>query len=155
MEIEILQDKKRSLYVYKNNELLFYSKVKSNWTNRVTEIYNHDDILLLEVKYKMTLIKSSYKILFQNELVKEEIVEITDTRIVFDTDKRLYTKQDYFIAIDGNFSYYFKETRISQLKQKSWVSNPKIFLSINDENLEFLNLVLFHILATEAGYSSD
>ncbi|MFD2942977.1 hypothetical protein [Flavobacterium notoginsengisoli] len=155
MEIEILQDKKRSLYVYKNNKLLFYSKVKSNWTNRITEIYNHDDVLLLEVKYKMTLIKSYYKILFQNELVKEDIVEITDTRIIFDSNKRLYTKQDYFIAIYGNYSYYFEEKRVSQLKQKNWLSNPKIFLSINDENLEFLNLVIFHILAIEAGYSYD
>ncbi|AWK06062.1 hypothetical protein HYN56_18250 [Flavobacterium crocinum] len=155
MEIEILQDKKRSLYVYKNNELLFYSKVKSNWANRITEIYNHDDVLLLEVKHKMTLIKSYYKILFQNELVKEDIVEITDTRIIFDSNKRLYTKQDYFIAINGNYSYYFKENRVSQLKQKNWVSNPKIFLSINDENLEFLNPVIFHILAIEAGYSYD
>ncbi|MXO04238.1 hypothetical protein [Flavobacterium sp. HBTb2-11-1] len=155
MEIEILQDKKRSLYVYKNNELSFYSKVKFNWANRITKIYNHDNILLLEVEYKMTLINSHYKILFQNELVKENIVEITDTRIVFDTNERLYTKQGYFIAINGNFSYYFKEIRVSQLKQKNWVSNPKILLNINDENLEFLNLIIFHILATGAGYSSD
>lgn len=118
------------------------------------EIYNHNDILLLEVKYKMTLINSCYKILFKNELVKEDIVEITDTRIIFDNNKRLYTKEDYFIAIDGNFSYYFKGIRVSQLKQKNWVSKPKIFLSINDENLEFLNPVIFHILATRAGHSS-
>lgn len=154
MEIEILRDKKQNLYVYKNKELLFYSKLKSNWTNSIVEIYNEDDTLLLEVQYKMTLINSYYKILFQNELVKENIVEITDTRIIFD-NKRLYTKQDYFIAISGNFSYYFKEIRICRLKQNNWISKPKILLNINDENLEFLNLVIFHILATGAGNISD
>lgn len=155
MELEIVQDKKQGLYVYKNDELLFYSKVKFNWTNTIITIYDRNDILVLEVKYKMTFIKTYYKILFQNELVTESISEITDTRIIFGIDKRLYTKQDYFIAISGNFSYYFKEFRVSQLKQKNWVSKPKILLSINDENLEFLNPVILHLLAIRAGYSSD
>ena len=155
MEIEILQDKKQSLYVYKNDELLFYSKVKSNWNNRIITIYNHNDILLLEVKYKMTFIKTYYKILYQNELVTENISEITNTRIIYNFGKRLYIKQDYFIALDGNFSYYFKEIRVSQLKQKNWVSKPKISLNIDDENLEFLNPVILHILAIRAGYNSD
>lgn len=82
MEIEILQDKKQSLYVYKNDELLFYSKIKFNFTNRIVAIYNQNDILVLEVKYKMTLINNFYKILFQNELVTENISEITNTRII-------------------------------------------------------------------------
>lgn len=155
MEIEILQDKKQNLFVYKNDQLLFYSKVKFNFTNRIVAIYNQNDILLLEVKYKMTLINSCYKILFQNELVKENILEITNTRIIFDYNKRLYIKQDYFFNIIGNFSYYFKEIRVSQLKQKNWVSKPMMLLSINDENLEFLNPVIFHILAIRAGYNSD
>jgi hypothetical protein len=155
MEIVILQDKKQSLYVYKNDELLFYSKVKFNWVSRIISIYNHNDILLLEVKYKMTFINTYYKILFQNELVKENISEITNTRIIFDYDKRLYIKQDYFFNIIGNFSYFFKEIRISQLKQKNWVSKPMMLLSINDENSEFLNPVIFHILAIRAGYNSD
>ncbi|MNQ60814.1 hypothetical protein D3C85_751120 [compost metagenome] len=99
----------------------------------------------------MTLINNYYKILFQSELVKENILEITNTRIIFDYDKRLYTKQDYFITISGNFSYYFKEIRVSQLKQKNWVSKPKMLLTINDENPELLNPVIFHILATREG----
>ena len=61
----------------------------------------------------------------------------------------------YFISLDGNFSYYFKETKISQLKQKTWVSKPKMLLNINDENLEFLHPVILHILAIRAGYNSD
>ncbi|MFB3386931.1 hypothetical protein [Flavobacterium sp. LAR06] len=155
MEIEILRDKKESLYVYKNEELLFYSKVKFNWNNRIIMIYNHNDILLLEVKYKMTFVKTYYKILYQNELVTENISEITNTRIIYNFGKRLYIKQDYFIALDGNFSYYFKEVRVSQLKQKNWVSKPKISLNIDDENLEFLNPVILHFLAIRAGYNSD
>lgn len=155
MEIEIVQDKKQSLYVYKNYELLFYSNVEFNFTNRIITIYNHNDILLLEVKYKMTFIKTYYKILFQNGLLSEEISEITNTRIIFGSGKRLYIKQDYFISIDGNFSYYFKESKISQLKQKSWISNSKMSLNINDENVEFLNPILFHVLAIRAGHNSD
>jgi hypothetical protein len=124
MEIEIIQDKKQRLYVYKNEKLLFYSKVKFNFANRIIAIYNQNNILLLEVKYKMTLINNYYKILFQNELVKESILEeITNTRIIFDYDKRLYIKQDYFFNITGNFSYYFKKNRVSQLKQKNGFQN--------------------------------
>lgn len=155
MEIEILQDKRQSLYVYKNDELLFYFKVKFSWANRITAIYDHNDILLLEMNYKMTFLNTYYKILFQNELVKEHVLEITNTRIVFDYDKRLYIKQDYFFNITGNFSYYFKEVRAAQLKQKNWVSKPKMLLIVNDENLEFLNPIIFHILAIRAGYNSD
>ena len=155
MEIEIVQDKKQNLYVYKNEELLFYSKVKFNWSNRVIAIYNNKDILLLEVKYKMTFLKTYYKILYQNELITENISEITNTRIIFDCDKRLYIKQDYFISLDGNFSYYYKEIRVFQLKQKNWVSKPKMLLIVNDENLEFLNPVILHILAIRAGNNYD
>ncbi|SNR92796.1 hypothetical protein [Flavobacterium sp. ov086] len=155
MEIEIVQDKKQSLYVYRDDELLFYSKVKFNWTNRIITIYNDNNILLLEVKYKMSFFNSYYNILFQNELFTKNISEITDTRIIFGFGKRLYIKQDYFISLDGNFSYYFKETKISQVKQKTWVSKPKMLLNINDENLEFLHPVILHILAIRAGYNSD
>ncbi|MCD0469792.1 hypothetical protein [Flavobacterium sp. JAS] len=155
MEIEIVQDKKQSLYVYRDDELLFYSKVKFNWTNRIITIYNDNNILLLEVKYKMSFFNSYYNILFQNELFTKNISEITDTRIIFGFGKRLYIKQDYFISLDGNFSHYFKETKISQLKQKTWVSKPKMSLNINDENLEFLHPVILHILAIRAGYNSD
>lgn len=155
MVIEIVQDKKQNLYVYKNEELLFYSKVKFNWSNRIIAIYDNKDILILEVKYKMTFIKTYYKILFQNELITENISEITNTRIIYDYGKRLYIKQDYFISLDGNFSYYFKEFRVSQLKQKIWVSKPKMLLTVNDESLQFLNPVIFHILAIRAGCNSD
>ncbi|MRX69939.1 hypothetical protein SAMN06265349_101133 [Flavobacterium resistens] len=155
MEIEIIRDKNQSLYVYKNDELLFYSKVKFNWTNRIISIFNCNDILLLEVKSKMTFIKSDYEILFQNELIADNISEITNGRIIFGSGKRLYIKQDYFISLDGNFSYYFKEIKISQLKQKTWISKPKLTLNINDENIEFLDTVIYHILAIRAGNNSD
>lgn len=103
----------------------------------------------------MTFIKTYYKILFQNELITENISEITNTRIIYDYGKRLYIKQDYFISLDGNFSYYFKEFRVSQLKQKIWVSKPKMLLTVNDESLQFLNPVIFHILAIRVGCNSD
>jgi hypothetical protein len=155
MEIEIVQDKKQSLYVYKDDELLFYSKVKFNWNNIIISIYDQHDIVVLEIEYKMTFLKTYYNILFQNELLTKNISEITDTRIIFDSDKRLYIKQDYFFSLQGNFSYYLKEVKISQLKQKVWISKPKLLLNINDQNLDFLNPVIFHILAIRAGNNSD
>lgn len=139
----------------KMDELLFYSNVKFNWNNRIISIYDQNDTLLLEVKYKISFLNNSYKILFHSELLIENISEITETRIIFGCDKRLYTKEDYFISLQGNFSYYLKEVKIAQLKQKVWVSKPKMSLNINDENLEFLNPVIFHILAIRAGNNSE
>ena len=152
MEIEIIENKKQNLYVYKNDDLSFYSTIHVNWTNRNIKIYNQDDNLLLNVKVQTLLFKTTYKILFQSELMNKAVSNITDYHIFFDQNKNLKLSLNNF-SFNPNFSYFLGETKIAYVKQKIWSSLQKITLYIDDENLEFLDQIIIHLLVKKTGFN--
>ena len=151
MQIEIIEKEKQSLFAYKEGVLLFYSTIKFNWISRVIKIYNPHDILVLELKYDGFL----YEILHQNKFMTKLISKVTNEDVIFNTDKRLYIKSAYFISINNNFNYFFKGNKIAQVKQEMINFSTKFLLNINDENLEFLDQIVLHILSIKTGFSFD
>jgi hydroxymethylpyrimidine pyrophosphatase-like HAD family hydrolase len=151
MEIEIIEKQNQSLVAYKDGELLFYSTIKQNWFSRIIKIYNPYDVLVLELKYD----SFSYKILHQNKFMTKLICEINNNDILFNNDKRLYIKSFYFISINNNFNYFFKGRKIAQVKQKIISFSTKFLLTINDENLDFLDQIILHVLSIKTGFSID
>lgn len=151
MEIEIIEKQNQSLVAYKDGELLFYSTIKSNWFSRVIKIYNPYDILVLELKYDGFF----YEILHQNKFMTRLICKINNEALIFNNDKRLYIKSAYFISINNNFNYFFKGNKIAQVKQKIINFSTKFSLNINDENLEFADQIIFHVLSIKTGFSID
>lgn len=153
MILEIIQKRRQSLFVYQDGKLLFYSVVRFNWINRIINIYNENDDLLLELKYRSFFMKSNYKILFQNQSLNPFINEINSRSITFNTDKHLTVDSKYFISF--NYNYYFRDTKIAELKKKIFSTSSKMTLELNDENLEFSYLIIMHVLSIETGVSVD
>ena len=151
MEIEIVEKQNQSLVAYKDGELLFYSTIKSNWFSKIVKIYNPFDVLALELKVDAF----DFEILHQNKFMTKLISSIDTDAIIFSDDKRLYIKSTHFITINNNFNYFFEATKIAQVKQKIISFSTKFLLTINDENIEFIDQIIFHVLSIKTGFSVD
>ncbi len=64
-------------------------------------------------------------------------------------------QKDDFFAINQNFSYSLNGIKIAQIKQKTWNSAQKINVEINNQYLDFKDLILIHILIIRTGFNSD
>jgi len=152
MEIEIVEKQNQSLVAYKDGVLLFYSTFKSNWFSRIIKIYNPYDVLVLELKDDAFF----YEILHQNKFMTKHISKISKEAVIFSNGKRLFTKSAYFITINNNnFNYFFEGSKIAQVKQKIISFSTKFLLTVNDENFEFTDQIIFHVLSIKAGFSID
>ncbi len=157
MEIEIVENKKQSLYVYENDKLLFYSTIDFKWTgNNIIKIFDSKDDLNLEIEdYKGFFWSQKFKILFQKTREERKINGFTYDYISFDENENLKRQKEDFFALNQNCFYSLKGTKIAQTKQKMWKSWQKITLEINDKYLDFKDLIIIHILVIRTGSNSD
>ncbi|MFH6996422.1 hypothetical protein ACHRVZ_00740 [Flavobacterium sp. FlaQc-57] len=157
MEIEIVENRKQSLFAYKNGELLFYSTIKFNWLKKnLVKIFDSNDDLILELQsYESPFSSAKYKILFQNKEKTKYISEITQTNIFFNQNKSLRKTRGNHFSFNTNFSYFADRTKVADIKQKFWSSLQKMFLQVHDEKIEFLDQIIIHILAIRTGFNSN
>lgn len=157
MTVEILEDKKQSLFAYKNNDLLFYSTIKFNWLKKnLVKIFDSNDNLILELQsHNPPFSSSKYKILFQNKEKTKDISEISEIKLFFNLNKSLRKTKGNYFSFNTNFSYFSETIKIADIKQKFWSSSQKLSLEINPENIDFLNHIIIHILSTRTGYNSN
>lgn len=102
MEVEIVENRKQSLFAYKNGELLFYSTIKFNWLKKnLVKIFDSKDNLLLELQsYDAPFRPLNLKVLSQNIDKTKNIIQISEYEIVFNENKKLMSqKQDCFLSI--------------------------------------------------------
>jgi len=157
MTVEILEDKKQSLFAYKNNDLLFYSTIKFNWLKKnLIKIFDSNGNLILELQsHNPPFSSSKYKILFQNKERTKDIIEISEIKLFFSLNKSLRKTKGNYFSFNTNFSYFSETIKIADIKQKFWSSSQKLSLEINPENIDFLNHIIIHILSTRTGYNSN
>ncbi|KQX00624.1 hypothetical protein [Flavobacterium sp. Root420] len=157
MKIEIVENRKQSLFAYKNDELLFYSTIKFNWLKKnLVKIFDSNDDLILELQsYEPPFSSPKYKILFQDIEKTKDISEITEIDMFFNLNKSLRKTKGNYFSFNTNFSYFSETIKIADIKQKFWSSTQKMYLEINDENIDFLNYIMIHILSTRTGYNSN
>ena len=98
MDIEFVENKKQSLYAYKDDELLFYSTIKFNWLRKnLVKIFDFNDDLILELlSYESPFGSAKYEILFQNKEKTKDIIEITGVYISDHNKILRRTKANYF-----------------------------------------------------------
>ncbi|MDL2144517.1 hypothetical protein QQY79_18470 [Flavobacterium tructae] len=157
MEVEIRYNKE-GLSAHKNNELLFYSTTKINFlnTNRTIKIYNHDNNLVLELFITESIINTNYKILYYNNSLLANIEEIGLDDIHFDGGKNLKKRyNNRIISYYLDYYYIHEQTKIAQVKHKVKNHRCKMLITIEDQNLTFLNQILIHILSTRTADLND
>ncbi|MFG4002389.1 hypothetical protein [Flavobacterium aquidurense] len=156
MDIEFVENKKQSLYAYKDDELLFYSTIKFNWLRKNSvKIFDFNDDLILELlSYESPFGSAKYEILFQNKEKTKDIIEITGVYIS-DHNKILRRTTANYFSLNNSFSYFLEGNTIADVKEKFWSSSQKMSLKIDVEKGEFLNNIIIHILSTRTGYNSN
>lgn len=157
MEIKILENKKRSLYAYKNDELLFYSTFKFNWLRKnLVKIFDSNDELIIELQsYEPPFGSTKYKILYQNNEKTKNVSQITETHIFFNLNKSIRRTRGNYFSFNTKFSYFSDIIKISDIKEKFWSSLQNLSLTIDIENIDFLDQIIIHILSTRTGYDSN
>ncbi|UWY27169.1 hypothetical protein N4T20_15710 [Flavobacterium sp. TR2] len=157
MKIELVENKKQSLYVYENDILLFYSTIDFKWTKKnIIKIFDDKDDLILEIEILQLPFKlQKIKILFQKTIEEKVIKDFTYDYILFNKNENLKRQKDDFFDLNQNYSYSLKGIKIAQTKQKMWNSPQKISLEINDQYLYYKNLIIIHILVMRTGFNSD
>ena len=76
MEIKITEVNK-GLKAFNDSSLLFYSTAKLSLFKRVIKVFNYDDTLVFELKITDLIFKTSYKILYQNNNLIDNITRIS------------------------------------------------------------------------------
>jgi len=156
MDIEIIEKNNKRVFVYKEGELLFYSIIKFNWINRILNIYNSNNELIIKLQIGGFFMESTFAILFQNDNLSHNITAISESQIYFYENRSLKKRyNNRIISFSWNYYYVFKEVKIAQVKHKIWSNSSRTFLSINEGNLIFLDQIIIHILAIKAGYDSN
>ncbi|WP_431241583.1 hypothetical protein ACQ9BO_16265 [Flavobacterium sp. P21] len=157
MEIEIIENNKQSLFVYKNGELLFYSTIKFNFLRKnIIKIFDSNDELVLELKsYQTPFSSAKFEILFQNKDKTNDINEITEVYLTFDHNQTIRRIGENHFSFNLKSSYFINKIKIADIKLKFWTSTQKMSLNLNLEYEEFLDSIIFHILSTRTGYNSN
>lgn len=156
MEFEIIETKNQTLYVYQNDDLMFYSKLKWNWLKRdVITIFDENDEIVIEFQSFAVFFMSKFKVLKQNNKITNKISKISDSHLSYGKDKKIERQIDNYFSFNLNFSYFCNKRKIAEVKQKLYSFPQKILINIDVKNIEFRNAVLIHILAIRTGYSHD
>ena len=154
--IEIIEKKDQNLYVYQNENLLFYSKLKWNWLKRnVVTIFDEKNDLVIEFQSYTSFFITKFKILKQDNDKTYKISKINDAYINYGKNINLKKETDNHFSFNLNFSYFYKKRKVAEVKQKLYSFPQKIHINIEEKNIEFRNLVIVHIFAIRTGYSSD
>lgn len=156
MEINIVEKKDQNLYVYHNEELLFYSKLKWNWFKRnVITVFNKNDELVIEFQSYVSFYSTKFKILKQNKEKISDINNIEENVVNIGENVSIKRVIENHFAFNWNFIYRHNGNKIAEVKQKLYGFPQRIFLNIVEENNEFKNAIIIHILAIRTGFSSD
>ena len=157
MEIEIIEDYKQSLFVYKNGELLFYSTIKFSFLRKnIIKIFDSNDELVLELKsYETPFSLAKFEILFQNKDKTKNINEITKVYLTFDQNQTIRRIGENHFSFNLKSSYFINKIKLADIKLKFWTSTQKMSLNLNLEYEEFLDSIIFHVLSTRTGYNSN
>lgn len=136
--------------------MLFYSTIKFNWFRKnLIKIFDSNDDLILELQsYEPVFSSGRYKILFQNKNKTKDIILI-DKIYISNQNVMLRRTQENIFSFNTNFSYFLDEIKVADIKHKFWSSLQKIFVKIDNENIELLDQIIIHILSIRTGYNSN
>lgn len=157
MEVEIIENNKQSLFVYKNGELFFFSTIKFNFFKKnLVKIFDSNDELILELEsYERPFSSAKFEILFQNKDKTKDINEITKVCLTFDQDKTIRRIGENHFSFNLKSSYFINKIKLADIRLKFWSTTQKMSLNLNLEGEEFLNSIIFHILSTRTGYNPN
>ena len=152
MEFKIIEQKNRGLNIYKNENVIFYSTIKRNWLNtNLIEIFDNSGNKIIELK-RTGLFTDKIKIINQNVELSENISEIKTLKICYGKNIQIKSSITIFPFLNPK-KFYLNNIKIGTLKEK-FKSKKEFILSIEEKNIEYLNPILFYVLAINTDFEN-
>ena len=152
MEFKIIEQKNRGLNIYKNENIIFYSKIKRNWLNTsLIEIFDNCGNKIIELK-RTGLFTDKIKIINQNVELSENISEIKTLKICYGKNIQIKSSITIFPFLNPK-NFYLNNIQIATLNEK-FKSKKEFILSIEEKNIEYLNPILFYVLAINTNFEN-
>ncbi|TPD65358.1 hypothetical protein [Flavobacterium microcysteis] len=149
MEFIIKGEFYRGLNVYKNNELLLYSKFKHRWfRGDLISIFDKDDNLLVEVSVS-GMENSEYLIRYQNKDLLETILSLSRNEIMFSRNIRFKLSQAWLALINPYARVYYEEKEIAKINLERFMTFRQFSLHLKDENFIYINELLVYFLLNQ------
>ncbi|MDO8317452.1 MAG: hypothetical protein Q7T12_08015 [Flavobacterium sp.] len=152
MEFKIIEQKNRGLNVYKNEDLIFYSTIKTNWlkTNLI-KIFDKSGNKIIELN-KTGIFTDKIRILNQNIEFTKNISEIKTLKICYGKSIQIKTSIIIFPFLKPKI-FYYNNGPIGVLKE-NFKPKKEFTLTIEEENIEFLNPIIFYILTINTDFEN-
>jgi len=152
VEFKIIEQKNRGLNIYKNENIVFYSKIKRNWLNTsLIEIFDNCENKIIELK-RTGLFTDKIKIINQNVELSENISEIKTLKICYGKNIQIKSSITIFPFLNPK-NFYLNNIQIATLNEK-FKSKKEFILSIEEKNIEYLNPILFYVLAINTNFEN-
>jgi hypothetical protein len=152
VEFKIIEQKNRGLNIYKNENIIFYSKIKRNWLNTsLIEIFDNCGNKIIELK-RTGLFTDKIKIINQNVELSENISEIKTLKICYGKNIQIKSSITIFPFLNPK-NFYLNNIQIATLNEK-FKSKREFILSIEEKNIEYLNPILFYVLAINTNFEN-
>ncbi|WP_447635296.1 hypothetical protein [Flavobacterium microcysteis] len=149
MEFTIKGEFYSGLNVYKNNELLLYSKLKHRWfRGDLISIFDKDDNLLVEVSVS-GMKNSEYLIRYQNKDLLETILSLSRNEIMFSGNIRFKLSQAWLALINPYAKVYYEEKEIAKINLERFMTFRQFSLHLKDENFIYINELLVYFLLNQ------
>jgi hypothetical protein len=152
VEFKIIEQKNRGLNIYKNENIIFYSTIKRNWLNtNLIEIFDNSGNKIIELK-RTGLFTDRITIINQNIELSGNISEIKTLKICYGENIQIKSSITIFPFLNPK-KFYSNNIQIGTLKEK-FKSKKEFILYIEERNIEYLNPILFYILAINTSFEN-
>ena len=155
MEFIIKGEFYSGLNVYRNNELLLYSKFKYRWfRGNLISIFDKDDNLLVEVSVS-GMKNSEYLIRYQNKDLLETILSLSRNEIMFSGNIRFKLSQAWLALINPYAKVYYEEKEIAKINLERFMTFRQFSLHLKDENFIYINELLVYFLLNQTSDNTE
>lgn len=149
MEFIIKGEFYSGLNVYRNNELLLYSKFKHRWfRGDLISVFDKDDNLLVEVS-ESGMWDDKYLIRYQNKDLLGTILFLSRNEIMFSGNIKFKLSQTWVALISPFAKIYYEEKEIARVNLKRFITFRQFSLQLKDENFIYINELLIYFLLNQ------
>lgn len=149
MEFTIKGEFYSGLNVYKNNELLLYSKFKHRWfRGDLISVFDKDDNLLIEVS-ESGMWDDKYLMRYQNKDLLATILFLSRNEIMFSGNIKFKLSQTWVALVNPFAKIYYEEKEIARVNLKRFMTNRQFSLHLKDENFIYIDRLLIYFLLNQ------
>ena len=149
MEIVIKGEFYHDLNVYKNQELIYYSKFKHRWfKGDLISVFDNENNLLVEVS-ESGLLNSKYLIKYQDEMLIDTIFALSSKEIIFSDNIKFEFWENRFKLFNPFAKILFNDKPVAIITMKKLKPSRHFSFCLNDFDFPELDRILIYFLLVQ------